>query len=480
MASPPSNYNLSKKRPSLSGSLPANPSKRRKPSTGPSGLRQTSFPPESLEQRGEFSRSPSVDSSFTTHTNTTRRKGKKGKADDDVRSTTGTSVRGGKAAASEAADKDAEEEDEDDGGEALDAVMEGQGEADEKQEAEHLRMLIDHLDPDQSDRYAKYRAVKLKKEIVRRITNQTLSQSVPQSVVTTINSYTKVFIGSLIERARTVQEEWQAAAEYAPINDPRYAVIKQAQQPPPPPQQPPAPPTPQVQAPPPTPSVPTTPQTPGAYRNPYGYAHLHQPNYNPGPTPHQYSNVRLPGQPNSASTTPPTPGPVSSFIPQPSSPAPPASGAASPALPKGVPTPAASQSNTQNQSASQDATANANGTQPSASSAISITTSMATDSSQSQDAAKPSTDDSSSKDKDKDMDDEKKSPIEAFPKIPSDTPLRERLNEWDRGPLTPDHLREALRRYKRDREGGAMGFLGLSLEGRERTAGRMAGRRLFR
>lgn len=31
------------------------------------------------------------------------------------------------------------------------------------------RMLIDHLDPDQSDRYAKYRAVKLKKEIVRRV-----------------------------------------------------------------------------------------------------------------------------------------------------------------------------------------------------------------------------------------------------------------------------------------------------------------------
>lgn len=56
-----------------------------------------------------------------------------------MRSTTGTSVRGGKAAGSEAADKDAEEEDEDDGGEALDAVMEGQGEADEKQEAEHLR-----------------------------------------------------------------------------------------------------------------------------------------------------------------------------------------------------------------------------------------------------------------------------------------------------------------------------------------------------
>lgn len=31
------------------------------------------------------------------------------------------------------------------------------------------RMLVDRLDPDQSDRYAKYRAVKLKKETVRKV-----------------------------------------------------------------------------------------------------------------------------------------------------------------------------------------------------------------------------------------------------------------------------------------------------------------------
>lgn len=142
MASPPSGLNFSKKRPSLSGQLPPNPSKRRKPSTGPSGLRQTSFPPEESDRRAEFSRSPSVDSTFTANTNTTRKKGRKGKGgDDDVRSTTGTSVRGGKGGADEAADKADEEEeaDQDEGGEALDAVMEGQGEADEKQEKEHLR-----------------------------------------------------------------------------------------------------------------------------------------------------------------------------------------------------------------------------------------------------------------------------------------------------------------------------------------------------
>lgn len=54
------------------------------------------------------------------------------------------------------------------------------------------------------------------------------------------------------------------------------------------------------------------------------------------------------------------------------------------------------------------------------------------------------------------------------------------IMECDRGPLLPDHLREALRRYRKTRRGGAVGFTGLSLEGRESTAPRLGGRRLFR
>ncbi|KAF2153962.1 hypothetical protein K461DRAFT_119440 [Myriangium duriaei CBS 260.36] len=55
-----------------------------------------------------------------------------------------------------------------------------------------------------------------------------------------------------------------------------------------------------------------------------------------------------------------------------------------------------------------------------------------------------------------------------------------RVDERDLGPLLPDHLREALRRYKADREGGVVGFTGMSLEGRENAAVRNGGRRLFR
>lgn len=54
------------------------------------------------------------------------------------------------------------------------------------------------------------------------------------------------------------------------------------------------------------------------------------------------------------------------------------------------------------------------------------------------------------------------------------------IAECDRGPLLPDHLREALRRYKKRRAGGPVGFTGLSLEGRENTAPRMGGKKLFR
>jgi len=57
----------------------------------------------------------------------------------------------------------------------------------------------------------------------RQITNQTLSQSVPVSIVTTISGYTKIFIGELIERARDVQTQWIAASPTLPTGEPNPA-----------------------------------------------------------------------------------------------------------------------------------------------------------------------------------------------------------------------------------------------------------------
>lgn len=58
--------------------------------------------------------------------------------------------------------------------------------------------------------------------------------------------------------------------------------------------------------------------------------------------------------------------------------------------------------------------------------------------------------------------------------------LKREIAECDRGPLLPDHLREALRRYKASRFGGVVGFTGHSLEGKEVAAPKMGGKRLFK
>lgn len=56
--------------------------------------------------------------------------------------------------------------------------------------------------------------------------------------------------------------------------------------------------------------------------------------------------------------------------------------------------------------------------------------------------------------------------------------------EQRRGPLRPDHLREAWRRHKEEAEGGSVGLLGLwhaqQESGVERFAVKARGRRIFR
>lgn len=71
--------------------------------------------------------------------------------------------------------------------------------------------------PLQADRYEKWNRTRLRKETLRRIVNHALSQSVPQSVVTVVNGFTKVFIGEIIEKARTVQDEWAKAYDLAAL-----------------------------------------------------------------------------------------------------------------------------------------------------------------------------------------------------------------------------------------------------------------------
>ena len=228
-------------------------------------------------------------------------------------------------------------------------------------------MLVEALNPDQASRYDIWRRVKLKKEIVRKITNQTLSQSVPPSVITTINGYTKLFIGDLIDRARGIQTEWMVADALAKEAEEarkkaQEAVKREGQ------------------------ATRATQGTEGSGQQQHGQQET--------PNGHVANAGAEPGT----------------------------------AAPDGF-------------------------------AGTSAPTSSAT-----VDPTHPS----------------QQSTTTLHPPGSLHARLAELTQERDKGPLTPDMLREALRRYKRVREGGGTGFVGLSLEGRERAAVRMGGRRLFR
>lgn len=79
------------------------------------------------------------------------------------------------------------------------------------------RLLVDAFNPMQSERYDLFKRTKLRKESLRRIVNHALSQSVPAGVVTTVNGFTKVFVGEIVEKARTVQAEWAEAHDQAAL-----------------------------------------------------------------------------------------------------------------------------------------------------------------------------------------------------------------------------------------------------------------------
>ncbi|KAF6218858.1 hypothetical protein HO133_005401 [Letharia lupina] len=190
-------------------------------------LRQTSFPPEeSAILTGE--RSPSVDSEITNMTGKgsiamtggrrRKSKGKGKKAAVSVKSGAKEKTVDGREATGEVPDDD--DEDDDEGG---DDIIDGVQEEDREAEKKKLAVLIGAFNYDQEKRYECLRRIRLKKETVRKITNQTVSQSVPPNVITTINGYTKTFIGTLIERAREIQEQY-ASLETPPLTPPKVPI----------------------------------------------------------------------------------------------------------------------------------------------------------------------------------------------------------------------------------------------------------------
>lgn len=211
---------------------------------------------------------------------------------------------------------------------------------------------------DMGERYDVWNRAKLRTGDLRRLVNQTLSQSVPANVVTVVNSYTKMFAGMLIEEAREVQAEWMAMEAKRPDGGANQAYKR--------------------------------------LKRTYG----DEEETNGEAAPSQSAA-------NGETTT-------NGIKDESSSPA---------------------NADTLMNDSNPSTTTLQNSSQPDATQAL-------------------------------------------FPGGAGG--LSTSIAECDRGPLLPDHLREALRRYKKARKGGTVGFTGLSLEGREVAAARMGGRRLFR
>ncbi|PWY86408.1 histone-fold-containing protein [Aspergillus sclerotioniger CBS 115572] len=240
MSSPPPPSSNPLKRPSIS-SAASQPlgSHPKRPRMHP--LRQTSFPSTIDADTRTYSDAGSVTGSFTGSLGGTsadgvfltkgKKRGRKSKAEKEREREEGSlragmdrmgsvdmegaSVRAGPAGGGGGGGEDADEdEDFDDEGELLGRE---EGTTDTEAEKKNLALLVDAFNPIQSERYDLFKRAKLRKETLRRIVNHALSQSVPASVVTTINGFTKVFAGEMIEKARTVQAEWAIAHDQAAL-----------------------------------------------------------------------------------------------------------------------------------------------------------------------------------------------------------------------------------------------------------------------
>ncbi|GAA6064267.1 hypothetical protein JCM10212_001651 [Sporobolomyces blumeae] len=67
---------------------------------------------------------------------------------------------------------------------------------------EDLRVLLEHFDAEQMNRYEHYRRSGLNKASVRKLVNQVLGQSVSPSILTVVRGFAKVFVGEIVEKAR--------------------------------------------------------------------------------------------------------------------------------------------------------------------------------------------------------------------------------------------------------------------------------------
>ncbi|RDL38778.1 Histone-fold containing protein [Venustampulla echinocandica] len=184
-------------------------------------LRQTSFPPENASRTSAYSRSPSVDAMSLVSGSAVggavkKKRGRKPKnsANDDASLVGGRtkSTISGTSGRRKRRQSEVSAEDEEEGGEEMAIETVARTQEERAREVEHRALLVRQLDPEQMSRYEAYRSGRLGESVVRRIVNQTLSQSAPASVILAVRSVAKIFAGEMVEGARRVQTQWLEAS----------------------------------------------------------------------------------------------------------------------------------------------------------------------------------------------------------------------------------------------------------------------------
>ncbi|GAA6010389.1 hypothetical protein JCM10207_005205 [Rhodosporidiobolus poonsookiae] len=82
----------------------------------------------------------------------------------------------------------------------------GSNQREAAKQKEDLRVLLEHFDEQQMDRYEAYRRSGLTKGAVKKLINQVLGQSVAPSIITVVRGFAKVFVGEIVEKARSVAD----------------------------------------------------------------------------------------------------------------------------------------------------------------------------------------------------------------------------------------------------------------------------------
>ncbi|KAK2623795.1 hypothetical protein QTJ16_006976 [Diplocarpon rosae] len=183
-------------------------------------LRQTSFPPENNGRAPAFSRSPSVDTmSLVSGSGAKKKKPRKSKGKDvESSSVAGSRAKSvisnqGKGKRRASRDQTAEEEEEEEGGEEMALDVAAASNEEKAREDKRRHILTNAFSGQQFSRYEAWRSSKLSDATVRRIVNQTLSQSVPPNVILAVKAAAKIFAGEIIEGARKVQSQWIKSTE---------------------------------------------------------------------------------------------------------------------------------------------------------------------------------------------------------------------------------------------------------------------------